>query len=90
MQAASDVNTVMRRADLVIGMPLGIIVTNVGITGDAGELSRAHKIVSDVLKERRRLIMITVGELQELADTAEFVLLLKRKILALVVRGGLQ
>lgn len=71
------------------GMPLGIIVTTLGITGDPDELTRAHKIVSDALQKKRRLIVITIAELQVLADTDQLVQLIKKKILEVVVRGGL-
>lgn len=71
------------------GMPLGIIITTIGITGDQTELSRAHKIVSDALQKGRRLIVITVAELQALIDTDELVKLVKQKILEVVVKGGL-
>lgn len=71
------------------GMPLGIIVTTLGITGVQDDLTRAHKIVSDALQKGRRLIVITVAELQALVDTDALVKLLKQKILEVVVRGGL-
>jgi hypothetical protein len=71
------------------GMPFGIIVTTLGITGDQLQLTRAHKIVSDALQKGRRLIVITVTELQALADTDQLVRLIKQKILELVVKAGL-
>ena len=71
------------------GMPFGIIVTTLGITGNQNDLTAAQKIVADALKLGRRLIVITIAELQAIADTDELVKLVKQKILELVVRGGM-
>lgn len=71
------------------GMPLGIFITTLGITGNQSELTRAHKIISDALQKGRRLIVITVAELQALNNTDELVKLVKQKILEVVVKGGL-
>lgn len=71
------------------GSSLGVIVTTRGITGKKADLTRAHKIVSDALKEQRWLIVIKVAELQSLSHTDGLVKLMKQKILQLVVRGGI-
>lgn len=71
------------------GMSLGMIVTNEGITGDPVELTRSHKIVSDALQKGRRLIVMTVAEIQALTTTDDLIRLIKKKILELVVRAGL-
>lgn len=71
------------------GMPLGIIITTLGITGNQDDLTRAHKIVSDALQQNRRLIVIKVAELQALTTTDEFVKLVKQRILEVVVKCGL-
>jgi hypothetical protein len=69
------------------GLSLGILVTTLGITGDAVQLTAAHSIVSGALKEQRRLIVITTAEIQALADTDGLVKLLKIKLCDLAVRG---
>jgi hypothetical protein len=69
------------------GLDFGILVTTLGITGDAAELRAAHHIVSLELAEKRRLIVITISEIQALLDTDALILLLKRKLCDLHIRG---
>lgn len=71
------------------GMPLGIIVTTLGITGNPDDLTRARKIVSDTLAKNRRLIISTVAELQKLNSSDQLVKLVKQKILEVVVKDRL-
>lgn len=70
------------------GRPLGILVAACGITGDPGDLSRAHRVVASALKESRELVVITRAELQGLTHTDELVLLLKQKRAYLAASGG--
>jgi Restriction endonuclease len=69
------------------GLSFGILVTTLGITGDATQLTAAHSIVSAALKEQRRLIVITTSELQALIDTDGLIKLLKIKLCDLAIRG---
>ena len=69
------------------GLSFGALVTTLGITGDGRQLTDAHSIVSAALKEQRRLIVITIAEIQALTDTDALVKLLKIKLCDLAVRG---
>lgn len=69
------------------GLDFGILVTILGITGDAAELTNAHHIVSLELAERRRLIVITTNEIQALPDTDSLIILLKKKLCDLHLTG---
>ena len=69
------------------GLPFGILVTTLGITGDADSLTAAHHIVATALAEQRRLIVVTTAELQALTDTDQLVTLIKTKLCDLALRG---
>jgi len=69
------------------GLTFGILITTLGITGQAGDLTAAHAIVAAALREGRRLVIITTQELLATSTTEEFVLLLKRKLCDLAVKG---
>jgi hypothetical protein len=71
------------------GLDIGILVSTQGITGDANDLTAAHAVVAAALRERRRLVVITVDELLALGDTAELAHLLKEKLCDLAVRGAI-
>ncbi|MBP1092156.1 restriction endonuclease [Bradyrhizobium diazoefficiens] len=69
------------------GLDFGILVSPHGITGDADDLTAAHHIVATALKERRRLVVLTTGELLALADTDALGHLIKKKLCDLAVKG---
>jgi hypothetical protein len=69
------------------GLDFGILVTTLGITGDPVDLTAAHQTVGVALAQRRRLIVITTDELRALPDTDALILLIKRKICDLAVKG---
>lgn len=69
------------------GLPFGILVTTLGITGDANDLTNAHHTVAMALREQRKLIVITTDELLGLADTDQLVVLMKTKLCDLALRG---
>jgi len=71
------------------GMEFGILIATRGITGHGGDLTAAHKIVADALREKRRLIVISAPEILALTDTDEIVVLIKRKLCDLAVMGAL-
>jgi Cdc6-like AAA superfamily ATPase len=71
------------------GMSFGIMITPLGITGNQNQKTGAYKIISDALRAGRRLVVIRLDELQALTDTTQLVELVKRKILELVLKGGL-
>jgi Restriction endonuclease len=45
------------------GLAFGILVTTLGITGQAADLTAAHAIVAAALREGRRLVVLTTDEL---------------------------
>lgn len=69
------------------GLDFGILVTTLGITGNAADLTAAHAVVAASLAQKRRLIVITTDELLVLADTDELLELIKIKICDLAVKG---
>ncbi|TIR25965.1 MAG: restriction endonuclease [Mesorhizobium sp.] len=69
------------------GLDFGILVTTLGITGDAGDLTAAHQTVAMALPQRRKLIVLTIDEISALADTDELVKLIKTKLCDLAVKG---
>jgi len=71
------------------GLDIGILVSTQGITGDPNDLTAAHAVIAAALRERRRLVVITVDELLVLNDTAQLAHLLKEKLCDLAVRGAI-
>lgn len=71
------------------GLDFGILIARNGITGNAGELTAAHKVVSDALKEKRRLVILTTDELLALPTTDALAHFIKRKICELAVKGAI-
>jgi len=69
------------------GLEFGILVANNGITGNGQDLTAAQKIVSDALRDKRRLIVIDISEIRGWTHTDDIVLTLKKKICGLVVKG---
>lgn len=71
------------------GLDFGILIATNGITGNQDELTAAHLIIANALKERRRLIVVRTDELAALADTDALAALVKRKFCDLAVKGGI-
>lgn len=71
------------------GLDFGILVATNGITGKANDLTAAHKIVADALRERRRLVVVTTDEIRGLGDTDALATHLKKKLCDLAVKGSL-
>jgi hypothetical protein len=69
------------------GLDFGILVTTLGITGNADDLNAAHNTVASALAQKRRLIVITTTELLGLAGTDQLLHLIKTKICDLTVKG---
>jgi hypothetical protein len=69
------------------GLPFGILVTTLGITGLAADLTAAHAIIAAALREGRRLIVITADELLTIGSTDALVRLIKLKMCDLAVKG---
>jgi restriction endonuclease len=69
------------------GLNFGILVATRGVTGDAADLTAAHSIVAAALREGRRLVVISIDELQTLTDASKLVHLVKEKLCDLAVMG---
>lgn len=69
------------------GQTFGILITTLGITGNAAEMTAGHAVVAAALREGRQLIVVTTGELLALNSTEALVELVKKKICDLVVKG---
>jgi hypothetical protein len=69
------------------GRPLGIFVAAAGITGDPASRTAAHEVLNGALREGREIIVLTRREIEDLFDTDELVLLLKKKRAQLAVSG---
>jgi hypothetical protein len=69
------------------GLPFGILVTTLGNTGLAADLTAAHAIIAAALREGRRLIVITADELLTIGSTDALVRLIKLKMCDLAVKG---
>ncbi len=69
------------------GLNFGILITTLGITGNAQDLTRAHHTVAMALAEQRKLIVITVNELRALTNTDDLALLIKTKLCDLALNG---
>jgi Restriction endonuclease len=69
------------------GLTFGILVTTLGITGNAADMTAAHNIVAAALRERRQLVVITTNELLALESTDALARLIKLKLCDLAVKG---
>jgi hypothetical protein len=69
------------------GLDFGILIAANGITGNPEDSRRAHHQVSLALSDKIQLIVITRGEIEELKDGAELVILIKRKVAQLIATG---
>ncbi len=69
------------------GLTFGVLVTTLGITGNANDVTAAHAIVAAALREGRRLVVITTDELLAVVSTEELIRLIKRKLCDLAVKG---
>jgi len=69
------------------GLEYGLLISPLGITGHAQDLTAAHSVVAGALRERRRLLIVTTAELLALAHTDDLVLLIKEKLCDLALSG---
>jgi hypothetical protein len=68
------------------GIGLGILIAAQGVTGDQRERSFAHEIIAWALAERRRLIVITLADLEQVTSGQQVVALILSKLR--VLHGG--
>lgn len=66
----------------------GILVAVNRITGNVDDLSHAHQIVSQSLTKGIRLVVIELDELMEINTSEEVVMLMKKKLLELTLKGA--
>lgn len=69
------------------GRPMASSRAAAGITGNLAALTAAHEVLARALSQGRAIVVLTRREIEELADTADLVLLLKRKRAQLAVSG---
>lgn len=67
---------------------LGIIVATNGITGDEHERKSAHHIIDMAQAANRRILVITLEQLEAIRTTEEFESLLVDRLLTLAATGG--
>jgi len=58
-----------------------------GVTGDPGDLTRAHSVLTRALSQGREIIVVTRAEIEQLTEISQLILLLKRKRAQLAVSG---
>ena len=66
----------------------GILVARQGITGDPGDLTRAHYELAMALADGIHIIIVTANEIEGLQSTEQLVQLIKGKICELKVSGA--
>lgn len=69
------------------GLDYGILAASNGITGDPADLSRAHHIISQSLAKQIRILIINRLEIEQLSNTENLIVLLKRKLCELAASG---
>jgi hypothetical protein len=69
------------------GCVCGILIAMNDVTGDARDLTAARFEIATALKEKIRVIVLRRQELEVLRSPADFVQLLKRKMLELIASG---
>ena len=71
------------------GLDFGILIANNGITGNAGDLNAAHDTIAYHLSQKRKIIIITRDEINQLSTTGDLIHMIKEKICLLAVAGRL-
>jgi len=71
------------------GLSFGVLVAANGITGDHIDQTEAQRILAAALAERRRIVVVTLPEIQTFRNTNQVVKLFKEKLCDLAVYGGL-
>lgn len=69
------------------GLSFGILVAAGGITGDPVALTAAHAIPEHALQQGRQIVVITRHEIEALKSAEDLVVLIKKKVCALVASG---
>ena len=69
------------------GLDFGILIANNGITGNQDDLNAAHNTIAMHLMQKRRIIVITRDEINNLTNTDQIIKLIKEKLCILAVGG---
>jgi septum formation inhibitor-activating ATPase MinD len=69
------------------GLVFGILIAYNGITGDAADLTCAHSIIADALREQRNIVIVTRSEIASFRDSSKIVKLVKEKLCEQAVTG---
>ncbi|MBS1778723.1 MAG: restriction endonuclease [Bacteroidetes bacterium] len=69
------------------GQDFGILIANMGITGDQADLTAAHYTLAIHLAQKRTVIVITRAEIDALKTTNDMIKLIKEKMCLLAVGG---
>lgn len=69
------------------GLSFGILIATNGITGNSQDITDAHSVIANALRDSRQLIVISKNELLSLSSTVDLVLLIKEKLCDLAVQG---
>ncbi len=69
------------------GLSFGILVSPYGVTGSSTDGMSAYHVLANSQRDGRRIIVITLDELLALTSSEDLVLLVKKKLCLLAVRG---
>ena len=70
------------------GAEFGVLIAANGITGEATSITDSHSIIAAALRDRRRLIVLTIDEITTLVAVSDLIKLIKEKLCDLAVRGA--
>jgi len=68
-------------------LDFGILLAAKGITGNAQDRAQAHQVVATALKDRVRMIVITMEEIENLKTSQQLVEMIKEKLCDLHASG---
>jgi hypothetical protein len=69
------------------GSDYGFLFAANGVTGDPGDLTRAHFQISSALSRGKKVIVITRADVEQLTTTEDFVRLVKQRLCQLMATG---
>jgi Restriction endonuclease len=71
------------------GLSFGILIAANGITGNPADRTAAHQVIATAQVEKRRMVVITSGEIRDLESSDDLVLIVQEKLCELAVSGTL-
>lgn len=69
------------------GLDLGFLIATRGVSGSPVELTDAHFEIASALRDGVRIVVLDRNEIEQLAHSDQLVMLVKRKLCMLAVRG---